>query len=171
MTVDTDQKYQEIFEASSKMICQMKQRYHLNRGHDEMYKPYEEKFLHLSSYPLLESMGFYTDISDGVAKIRAATILGDIVRLDQRTEKLLKYVHTNSNYGRIVAIPASDTQEYFSRASRDKGWVEKNLLRSSYGKGGNKAAMAQYLSNFFLRNMKMKQFLPLLNVGFLSSLL
>ena len=70
-------------------------------------------------------MGFDTDISDGVTKMRAATILGDIVRLRQRTKNLMKYVHTNSNYGHIVAIPASGTQEFFSITERDKVWDEK----------------------------------------------
>ena len=32
MTVDTDQKYQEKVEAAANMICQPKQRYHLNKG-------------------------------------------------------------------------------------------------------------------------------------------
>ena len=49
----------------------------------------------MSSYPMLESMGFDTDISDGVAKMRAATLLGKIIRLHQRTKNLRKYVHTN----------------------------------------------------------------------------
>ena len=56
-------------------------------------------------------MGFDTAISNGVKKIRAATLLGDIVRLRQCTKNLLKYVHINSNYGHLVAIPASDTQK------------------------------------------------------------
>ena len=66
-------------------------------------------------------MGFDTGISSGVAKMWAATVLKEIVCLHQRTKNMLKYVHTNSNYGHLVAIPASDTQEYFSRAVRDKG--------------------------------------------------
>ena len=59
---------------------------------------------------LIESMGFNTGISDGVAKMRAATLLGEIVRLYQGTKNLLKYVHTNSKYGHFFAIPSSDTQ-------------------------------------------------------------
>ena len=39
MTVDTDKKYQENFEAAAKMICQLKQIYHHNKGHDEMDTP------------------------------------------------------------------------------------------------------------------------------------
>ena len=58
-------------------------------------------------------MVFDTDISDGVAKMRVATILGEIVRLHQRTKNMLKYVHTNSKYGHLVAIPDSCTQELF----------------------------------------------------------
>ena len=37
--------------------------------------------MHLSSYPLLESMGFDTDISDEVTKIRVSTLLGESVHL------------------------------------------------------------------------------------------
>ena len=73
--------------------------------------------MHVSSYPILESIGFGTDISDGVAKMRAANILGEIFRLHQRTKNLLKYVHTNSNYGHPVVIPASETEEFLSRAA------------------------------------------------------
>ena len=73
-------------------------------------------------------MGFDTDISDGVAKSRATTILGDIVCLHQCTKNTLNYVHTNSNYGHIVAIPSSDTQESFSRFARYKGWIDNMLL-------------------------------------------
>ena len=69
-------------------------------------------------------MGFDTDIYYGVAKMRAATLLGDIFHLHQRTKKLLNYVHTNSKYGHFIAIPASETYEYFSKYARDKRWVE-----------------------------------------------
>ena len=65
----------------------------------------------MSIYPLLESMGFDSYISDGVAKIRSAALLGEIARLRQRTRNTLKYVHTNSKFGHFVAIPDSDTQE------------------------------------------------------------
>ena len=40
----------------------------------------------VSSYPLLEYMDFNSDIYDRVEKVRAATLLGDIVRLHQRTK-------------------------------------------------------------------------------------
>ena len=69
-------------------------------------------------------MGFDTDISDGVAKMRAATLLGDIYHLRQCTKNTLKCVHTNSKYGDLFTIPASDTHESFSRAGRDKDRVE-----------------------------------------------
>ena len=65
------------------MIFHMKQRYQINKGHEEMDIPALEEVLHVSSYPLLESMGFDTDIFDGVAKIRAGIILGDISLLHQ----------------------------------------------------------------------------------------
>ena len=68
-----------------------------------------KEVFHVSSYTILESMGFDTDISDGVVKMTAATLLGEIVCLHQCTNNTLKYVHTNSKYGNLVAIPASDT--------------------------------------------------------------
>ena len=86
MTVDNDQKYQEKFEAAAKMLFQLKQIDHLNKVHGDMAIPSVEKVLHVSSYPLLEPMGFYTDISDGVTKMRAATPLGYIARIHQRTK-------------------------------------------------------------------------------------
>ena len=75
MTVYTDQRYQEKDEAAANTIFQMKQIDHLNKGHDDMDVPAVEEVLHVYSYPLLEYMGFNTDISDGVKKMRAATVL------------------------------------------------------------------------------------------------
>ena len=69
-----------------------------------------EDVLHVSIYPLIESMGSDTGISDGVAKRSAANILGDIFCLHQFNKNPLKYVHTNSKYGLIFAIPAAGTQ-------------------------------------------------------------
>ena len=57
--------------------------------------PAVEEVLHVSSYPLLESMGFDTDISDGVTKMRAATILGEVLRLHKCTKNTLKYIDTS----------------------------------------------------------------------------
>ena len=111
MTVDTDQKYQEIFEAAVNMIVQLKQSDKLNKGHGKMYIPYLQEVSHVSSYPLLESMSFDTDISDKFSKMRAATLLKYIFRLHQRTKNMPKYVHTDSDYCHLVAIPASDTHE------------------------------------------------------------
>ena len=90
-------------------------------------------------------MCFYTDIFDGVTKMRAVTFLGDIFCLHERTNNPLKYVHTSSKYGNIVTITASDTKESFSRAVIDKGWVYYIIVNSSGGKEENKVAMAQYL--------------------------
>ena len=131
-----------------------------------------EEVRHVSSYLLIESMGFDTDIYDGVTNIRASTILGDIVHLHQRTKNPLKYVHKNSKYGHIVTIPDYDTQESFSRAARDKVWVEKIILHLSGGKEESNVAMSQYMSQYSicLRNMNMKKKFPLLNVGCLSAL-
>ena len=65
-------------------------------------------------------MGFDTDIYDGVSKMRAAIIFGEIGSLHQRTKNMLNCVHMNSKHGHLAEIPDSDTQEYFSRAGRDK---------------------------------------------------
>ena len=94
-------------------------------------------------------MGFDTFISDGVVKIRAATLLGDIFCLHQRTKNMLKYFHTKSKYRHIVAIPYSDTQNSFSRAVRDKGSVDKIILHFSVRKEENKLAIEKYLSKHF----------------------
>ena len=88
-------------------------------------------------------MGFDTAIFDGVAKMRAATILGEIVSLHQCTKNPLKYVHTNSKYAHLFAIPASGIHESFKRAARDKGLVEEIQLNLSCGKEENKAAIAK----------------------------
>ena len=45
--------------------------------------------------------------------MRAATILGEIVRLQQCNKNPLKYVHAISKYGNIFAMPDSSTQETF----------------------------------------------------------
>ena len=76
-----------------------------------MVIPAVEKILHVYIYPMLEYMGFDTDISDGFAKMRAATVLGDIFGLHQRTKTPLKYFQTKSKYGNLVEIPASGTHE------------------------------------------------------------
>ena len=72
-----------------------------------------ELVYHVSSYALLVYVGFDTDKYDGVAKTRSAILLRYIVHLHQRTKNPLNYVHSNSKYGHIVAIPDSDTQELF----------------------------------------------------------
>ena len=115
-------------------------------------------------------MGFDNDISDRVAKIRAATLLGEVVRLHQRTKNLLKHVHTNSKYGHLVAIPDSDTQELFSRSVRDKGYFEKIIFHSSGGKEEKNMAMSHYLSKYLFDKYEDEAILPLLNVGCLSEL-
>ena len=63
------------------MLCQMKQRYNINKGYDEMAIPSVEEVFHVSISPPLESTVFDTDISDGVTKMRAATLLRDIFHL------------------------------------------------------------------------------------------
>ena len=71
---------------------------------------------------------------------------------------MLNYVHKNSKYGHHVAIPDSDTQEYFSRAARDKGWVDEILLHLSGGKEENVAAMTQYLSKYLIERYEDEAF-------------
>ena len=110
-----------------------------------MTTPDMEEVLHVSSYHLLEPMGFYTDIYDVVTKMRASTLLRYIFRLHQR-KKSAEY---------LVVILASDNQESFSRDARDKDWVDEIILHSPGGNEENKVAMAQ----------NMKPFLLLLNVG------
>ena len=85
MTLDTDQNYQERVKVAANMICQPKQRDQINKGRDDMAIPAVEDVSHVSRYPMLDSMGFDTDISDGVAKIRSATLLEEFVLLHQRT--------------------------------------------------------------------------------------
>ena len=90
-------------------------------------------------------MGFDTDIYDGVAKMRAYTLLEEIVCLYQNTKNPLKYFHTNSKYGQLLAIPYYDNNESFSRDYREKSCVDKILLPLSCGKKENKVVIAQYL--------------------------
>ena len=143
MIVDTYQKYQEKFEVAANMIHQLKKRYQLNKGHEYMDIPDVEEVSHVSIYHMPESMGFDTYISVGVSKMRAATLLGEVDRLNQCTKNPLKYVHKNSKYGHLVAIPYSGTQESFSRSTRDKGWVDKIIPLFPGGKEENKVEMAK----------------------------
>ena len=53
MTVDTDQKDQEKVESAANMLCQLKQRDHLNKWNYDMAIPYVKEVLCVSSYPLL----------------------------------------------------------------------------------------------------------------------
>ena len=144
ITIATDQKHQKTFEAAANMICQLKQRGDrmdvaiiiccLKKGHDELSIPDEEEVAHVSSYPLIEYMGFDTDISCGVKKMRAATLLEWIVRLYQCNRNTLNFFHTNSKYGHLVVRQASYDQEPLSRAAIDKVWIDEILLCSSVGK-------------------------------------
>ena len=56
MTVDTDQKYQEKFEAAANIIFQ--KIYQINKLYDYMAIPAVEEVTYVSSYPLLESVDF-----------------------------------------------------------------------------------------------------------------
>ena len=80
--------------------------------------------------------------------MRSANILGDIVCLHQRTKILLKYVHTNSKYGYLFEILASDTQGQFSISARNTGWFDIILIHLAGGKEEINAAMTQYLSKY-----------------------
>ena len=68
------------------MLCQLKQIDHLSKGHGEMAITSVEEFFHVYSYPMIESIVFYPYIYDEVAKMRAATLLGEIVHRHQRTK-------------------------------------------------------------------------------------
>ena len=48
-TVDTDQKYQEKVEAAVNMLCQLKQRDRINKGHEEMDIPAVEEVSYVYS--------------------------------------------------------------------------------------------------------------------------
>ena len=112
----------------------------------------------MSTYPLLEYMSFYTDISDGFAKMRATILLGDIVRLHQCTKNTLNYVNKNSKYGHLVAIPDFDTQDSFSRDERCKGSVDKVFSICQSENGKIRWPWHNTCQSICLRNMKMKQF-------------
>ena len=124
-----------------------------------------EEVLHVYRYPLIESMGFDTDIYDGFEKMRAATILGEIVRLHQCTKNTLKYVHNNSKYGHLVSITASNNQESFSRAVRDKVWLDEILLIFQIERRKIKWPWNNTCQSICLRNTNVKKNFPLLNVG------
>ena len=105
----------------------------------------------MSSYHLLESMGFGTGIYNRVAKMREVTLLVEIVCLHKCTKNLLKYVQKSSKYWHLVAIPVSATQGYFSRTARYKGCVDKITIHSSGGNQEKKVTTAQYLSNYLFK--------------------
>ena len=108
------------------MIFQMKQRddcmtiyiiiFQIKKGRDNMDISYVKKIAHVSCYIIMEYMGFDTGLYKGVAKIRVATLLGDIICLHQCTKTVMNYFHTNSKYGNFVSITVSETHESFSRA-------------------------------------------------------
>ena len=170
MIVDTDQKYQEKVEGAANMLFQIKQRYHINKVHDEVAIIVVEEFFHVSRYPLLESMGFDTDISDVVTKIREATLLGDIFRLHQLTNNPLKYVNKNSKYGHIVVISDSDTPDFFQGLQETKSGLTKFFSICQEERRKIRWSWRNTCQSICLINMKMNQFLPLINVGFLSAL-
>ena len=112
MNVETNQQYQETVELYANVIFQLKQRYdklsiyivlcQIKKLRNDMDLPDVEDLVHVSSYPILEYMGFDTGIYDGFAKMRAATILGDILRLHKFTENILKYVQKPQSMGILL---------------------------------------------------------------------
>ena len=72
-----------------------------------------EEVLKMSIYPLLESMGFDTGIYDGFAKLRAATILGDILRLHKFTKNILKYVQKTQSMGILLQYQLLPPSNFF----------------------------------------------------------
>ena len=141
MTVETDQIYHKTVDADANALFQQKKisdrlalapiHFYIKKGHNDMDIQAVGEVVYMSIYHLLEPMDFDAGISSGVKKMRAATILGDILRPQQCTKNLLKYFHKKSKYGHFVAIPDSVAQEQFSRAAIDKGWVDKMLPHSS----------------------------------------
>ena len=83
--VDKYQQHQGKFYAAVNIIFQLKQRddwiandiiiFQLKKGPNDMAIPALEGVENLSIYLLLEYMGFNTNISDGVKKMRVATLL------------------------------------------------------------------------------------------------
>ena len=158
MTVDRDQKYQEKGEAAVNMLCQLKQRYQLNKGHDKIAIPAAEEVHYVSTDPLLEYMSFGADISDRVVKIWVATLLGGIFRLHQHTKNLLKYVHKNSNYGHLVTMPSYDTQDIFQELQETKTGLTKFVFICLVVRRKIRCIWHNTCQSIFLINMKMKQF-------------
>ena len=79
---------------------------------------------------------------------------------------MLNYVHTNSKYGHLVAITASETQESFSLYVICKGWVDGILLHFSGGKEENKLAISQYLSKYLFKKYEDEAIFPSSQCGF-----
>ena len=87
------------------MVFQMNQRddwlsisiiiFHIKKVRGSLAITAMEEVVHVSSYPVLEYMCFDTGLTDGFTKMRAATLLGDIVHLHQCTKNLLNFVHKN----------------------------------------------------------------------------
>ena len=102
--------------------------------------------------------------------MRAATLLGDIVGLYQCTKNMLNYVHKNSKYGHVFAIPAAATQECFEDLQETKSGLTKSFFIRQVERRKIRWPWHNTCNIICLRNMKMKQFLPLLNVGCLSAL-
>ena len=112
MNVETNQQYQETVELYANVIFQLKQRYdklsiyivlcQIKKLRNDMDLPDVEDLVHVSSYPILEYMGFDTGIYDGSAKMRVATILGDILRLHKSTKNIMKYVQKHQSMGILL---------------------------------------------------------------------
>ena len=125
MTVETDEQYQEIVEAYFNTVCQLKQIYdllyisiilcRLKKGHYNMAIPDVEEAFHVSSYTILVSMGFDTGISYGFAKIRSATLMGDIVNLYQCNNNMMKYFHQNKSMDLILKCQIMPPRDHFKK--------------------------------------------------------
>ena len=113
---------------------------------------------------------FDTGISDKAAKMRAAALLGVIVCLHQRTQNPLEYVHKKSKYGHRFAILDSDTQELFKHLQDTKPGLTKFLFIRYAERRKIRWQWHNTCQIVCLRNMKMKQLFPLLNLGCLSAL-
>ena len=165
MTVYTYQKYQEKVEAAANMLCQLKQRDQLNKGHDKIKNQTWRKFCMclatlfynlwvLILIFLMESQKwghklFWERLS---ASINALKICQSIPTQNQSMATFLQYwLLTPMNIYQELQETKAGLTKFFSihQVERSKiRWPWHNTCQS-----------------ICLRNMNMKQFLPLLNVG------
>ena len=75
--------------------------FQINKGHGNLAITELEEVAHVYSYTILKYIGFDTGIFDGVTKIKAATIFGDISRLHKFTKNKVMYVQKTQIMGTL----------------------------------------------------------------------